>query len=79
MLNHSLCGILHFGLKSYRDKRCHVDAVPHLELLVPLQSAHKYQQERLVADQLREQLQSLLHIVTASILHLSETQYISTV
>lgn len=65
-----LCGILHLGLQGHRDEGGYIDPVPHLELFMSLQCAHKDQQECLVAHQLREQLQSFLHIISPSVIHL---------
>ena len=54
----SLCVVLHAVLERDADERRHVDAFPHGEVPVGFQRPDEQQQERLVEQQVVEQLQT---------------------
>ena len=57
-LGNLLCVILHAVLERDADERRYVDAFPHGEVSVRLERPDEQQQERLVEQQVVEQLQS---------------------
>ena len=65
-------GVLQAALQARHDERGHVAAVPHREAALQLQGADEGQQEHLVVDELREELQGLLHVLLPVALHLGE-------
>ena len=65
-------GVLQAALQARHDERGHVAAVPHGEAALQLQGADEGQQEHLVVDELREELQGLLHVLLPVALHLGE-------
>lgn len=63
-------GVLQAALQAGHDERGHVAAVAHGEAALQLQRADEGQQEDLVVDELREELQGLLHVLLPVALHL---------
>ena len=58
LVGNSLCVVLHAVLERDADERRHVDAFPHGEVPVGFQRPDEQQQERLVEQQVVEQLQA---------------------
>ena len=59
----SLCVILHAVLERDADEGRYVDAFPHGEVSVRLERPNEQQQERLVEQQVVEQLQTTIETV----------------